>query len=258
MQPRLRLNALSDIGAAQTAVFVIVAVAWALSLAAGLGGGASVLHHHALIEGGPPLWFAIPSFLAAWLVMVAAMMVPTALPALQATVELAASTGRSASALCWFLLAYAAVWVSFGFFAFLGDVVLHHAVDATPWLQTRPRLITAEVFAIAGAFQLSPLKTRWLGACRRPHPRLDSSRWARRVGLEQGLACLGSSWALMLVMFGAGVANIGWMVLLTVLMAYETVGRFGELAARVAGAALLALTVVLLLDPLDLPGWLLV
>ncbi len=48
-----------------------------------------------------------------------------------------------------------------------------------------------------------------------------------RLGLEEGLFCLGCCWALMVVMFAVGVMNVVWMAVLTVLMVAEkaTSGR---------------------------------
>src|SRR6185503_2706006 len=71
----------------------IVAAAWTALLALDVTGVAATLHHHALIEGGPPLWIAIPLFLLAWQVMVAAMMVPASLPAIRWVTPVAARFG---------------------------------------------------------------------------------------------------------------------------------------------------------------------
>jgi predicted metal-binding membrane protein len=60
------------------------------------------------------------------------------------------------------------------------------------------------------------------------------------VGWSAGLGCLGSCWALMLAVFALGSPQLAWMALFGGLMLYETVGRYGALAARLAGAALLA------------------
>ena len=62
----------------------------------------------------------------------------------------------------------------------------------------------------------------------------------------------------MLVMFAAGVASLPWMIGLTAIMAYQGLGRAGARMAKPFGGALLLLAVVLLLDPLGLPTWLLV
>lgn len=62
---------------------------------------------------------------------------------------------------------------------------------------------------------------------------------AGRLGLRHGLACLGSSWALMLLMFAEGFGNLWWMVALTAVMVYETAGRHDQRAASAAGVALI-------------------
>ena len=149
--------------------------------------------------------------------MVAAMMLPASLPTIHAVeaatgVRCLAGAARAAA----FLGSFALVWTAFGLVAFLGDVGLHHVVDATPWLAERPWLIEAGVLALAGGYQLVPLKRRSLAACRHPvapcvSPDAVPRRRVGRLGLRHGLACLGSSWALMLLMFAEGFASLGWM-----------------------------------------------
>jgi predicted metal-binding membrane protein len=223
--------------------------AWAIALASQATGAAAGLHHHALIEGGPPLWEAIPLFLVAWQVMVMAMMLPASLDAVRAFQVEARGWGRPDVAVAAFLGAYGSVWAVFGLLAFIGDVALHQVVDASPWLAAHPWLIEAAVLALAGAYQLLPIKRRWLAACRHrgdPTPLAWLPASGAAHGLRHGLECVGSSWALMLVMFAAGFASLWSMAALTVLMVYETRGRHGQRAATAAGIILLlaALTVV--------------
>jgi hypothetical protein len=40
-----------------------IAGAWLIAVVAQATGNAALLHHHALIESGPPLWVAVPIFL---------------------------------------------------------------------------------------------------------------------------------------------------------------------------------------------------
>jgi predicted metal-binding membrane protein len=242
----------------RVAVMTIVASAWVIAILAAARGAAATLHHHALIEGGPPFWIGIPLFLGAWLVMVAAMMLPASLPAIYESACRPASALRPMRTLASFLVGYAVIWGGFGLLAFLGDVVLHHVVDATPWLAASPWLISASVFAIAGAYEFSPTKRRWLEVCRQPGLHVAARDTGVRVGLEHGLACLGSSWALMLLMFGAGVASLPWMILLTAVMVFQAVDRRGEQAVALVGVTLLALAFLLLTDPAETPAWLLV
>jgi predicted metal-binding membrane protein len=225
----------------------IIGGAWLTAGLAQLTGNAGLLHHHALIEDGPPLWLALPVFLVSWQVMIAAMMLPASLPAITGFARASAALSRPRLALVTFLSAFALVWTVFGLAAFMGDVVLHTVVDRTPFLEARPWLIEASVLALAGAYQFVPLKRQGLAACRHPATRLDGSPIelsAARLGFQHALDCVASSWALMLLMFAAGFANLGWMAALAALMVYETTGRHGPRAASAAGALLVALAAV--------------
>lgn len=226
---------------------VTIVGAWLQLVILQVSGAAPALHHHALIEGGPSLWLAIPMFLGGWFVMVVAMMVPASLPTVRALGSAAAAgPGRAPFNVVPFLGSFVAVWLAFGLAAFLGDVALHQLVDATPWLADRPWLIEASILAIAGGYQFSSTKRRSLAACRHPGdpagPRLRSgagSASSASSGLRHGAVCLAGSWALMLLMFAQGFSSLPWMLGLTGLMAYETMGRHGDLARVVAGGALL-------------------
>lgn len=89
----------------------------------------------------------------------------------------------------------------------------------------------------AGAFQFPDLKVRCSSKCRHPGPYLLAHYrrgvgGAFRFGASHGVFCLGCCWALMLVMFGAGVAVLWWMAALTALMVCEKVGSRGTKVAR--------------------------
>jgi predicted metal-binding membrane protein len=232
------------------AISMTIAGAWLVIVIAQASGNAAALHHHALIGGDSPASIAIPTFLIAWQVMVVAMMWPASLHAVDAFRHGSPNLLRPRQAVATFLGSSAIVWLVFGLAAFVGDVAVHHVVEETPWLNARPWLIEAGVLATAGGYQFLPLKRRFLAACRRPRDRVMSSALGRldaiRSGLRHGLDCLGSSWALMLVMFAGGFASPWPMVALTILMVYEVNGRRGERAANAAGVMLLlaALTVV--------------
>jgi predicted metal-binding membrane protein len=226
--------------------------AWLVAVVAQGTGNAVLLHHHALIEGGPPLWVAVPLFLVAWQVMIAAMMLPPSLPTIRVVEAALGDLTRPLYAEATFLGAFALVWTVFGLLAFMGDVALHHVVDATPWLAARPWLIEASVLALAGAYQFAPLKRRTLAACRHPAGLLPAAapplrRSPIELGFDHGLACLGSSWALMVLMFAEGFANLEWMAALTVVMVYEAAGRHGQRAASAIGLSILAFAAGVLL-----------
>ena len=173
----------------------------------------------------------------------------------------AAATGqpRPRAAIAAFLAGYALVWTAFGWLAFVGDTMVHATVDRTPWLQHHEWLIAGGTLALAGAFQFSALKDRCLEVCRHPGAFLlrhyeRGLPGALALGRRHGLFCLGCCWALMLLMFAAGVANLWWMAGLTALMVYEKTGSAGRRAVPVAGIALLACAALVLAHPHWLPA----
>ena len=240
-------------------VLVAIGLAWALAVVAELTGTAGAFHHDALIEGGLPLWAALALFLLAWQAMVAAMMLPSSLPLIGLFEAASAKQEHPRIVRAVFLAGYVAVWTGFGALAFVGDLGVHRTVDAVPWLDGHPWLISGGVLALAGLFQFSDLKDRCLSKCRMPGPYLLSHyrrgvRGAFRLGLSHGLFCLGCCAALMLVMFAAGVAVLWWMAALTAVMVYEKTGRHGRTLTPIVGFALLALSVVAFLHPAWFPA----
>jgi predicted metal-binding membrane protein len=242
-----------------TAVPAAIAGAWLVAVAAQTTGDAAMLDHDRLGHSGLPPVAVLGLFLLAWQFMVAAMMLPSSLPMLRLFGAAAAGQDHRGAVLAAFLGGYGLVWTVFGALAFTGDLALHRLVHHLPWLQARPWLLAGGVLALAGAFQLSTLKDRCLDVCR--HPAVYLQRQYRRgvgqafrLGRGHGLFCLGCCWALMLVMFAAGMANLAWMAALAALMAYEKAGRHGRRLAPVAGIALLALAGLVLAHPTWLPA----
>jgi predicted metal-binding membrane protein len=239
-------------------VLMAIALAWVLAIAAQSGGTAGALHHDALTHSGLPRGVGLVLFLLAWQAMTAAMMLPSSLPLVGLFGVASANQPRPRAAMAAFLGGYALVWTAFGAFAFSGDLALHAIVHSSPWLDQHPWLLSGAVLALAGAFQFSSLKDACLRQCR--HPGAYLLRYyergvggAFRFGRGHGLFCLGCCWALMLVMFAAGVANLWWMAALTALMVYEKTGPGGRRAVPVAGISLLLLAALVLAHPPWLP-----
>ena len=241
-------------GGAPAPVLVAIAVGWGLAIVAELTGKAHALHHDSLIEHGPPLWIAVILFLLAWQAMIAAMMLPSSLPLIRlfdAVSHGQEHVGRVRAA---FLAGYVAVWSGFGALAFMGDVRVHRTVDSVAWLSAHEWIIGGTTLALAGAFQFSDLKDRCLSRCRHPAPYLlghyrRGEGAAFRLGFGHGVFCLGCCWALMLVMFAAGVAMLWWMAALTGVMVYEKTGRYGRQVTPLVGVALLALAAIAYAHP---------
>ena len=240
------------------AIPATIAIAWGIAVLAQFSGSARFLHHHALIERGPPLGIALGLFLLAWLVMIAAMMLPSALPLLRMFAAVSSNQPGSGRAFAAFVGGYVAVWFAFGALAFAGDVVLHRIVDRSAWLTLHPWMVAGTILAAAGIFQFTPLKEQCLRKCRLPATFLlqhyrRGPRAAFDLGFGHGLFCAGCCWALMLLGFASGFASLWWMAALTALMVYEKTARRGRVAVPIAGAVLLAWSIAVLAHPSWLP-----
>jgi predicted metal-binding membrane protein len=196
-------------------------------------------------------------FTGSWVVMMAAMMLPSFAPTVTAYVTLRRPGGPSRWLLfaCGYLLAWSIAGVAiYGLFelgrnALAGDLA---------W-QSGGRWLAGGVIALAAAYQITPLKHACLTRCRGQlgAPRGGSSRgWS--AALEQGARsggwCIGCSWALMAALFALGAMSLTWMALVAVMVALEkTAPR--PFAARLATAIVLAaLAVGVLAVPDQVPG----
>lgn len=211
--------------------WLLVGVSWIIAILATLTGQRTLVDHHFLIEeSGLPWLLAAAVFLCGWQVMIAAMMVPTSIPFMLAHVpptRLHGDRARAVVTVATCYLGYALVWTMFGVFAFVGDTLIHRLVDAWPWLAAHTFLIGATTLAIAGLFQFTRKKRLRLTRCREwaPGPAdgcIASWSDACRIGIRHGIDSIGCCWALMLIMFGLGVGNLGWMAALTGVMVAET------------------------------------
>lgn len=194
-----------------------------------------VLHLHSTSVS----WWAN---VAMWAAMSVVMMAPTAVPMLRSYFEL---PGRRVAGCAAFLGAYVAVWaVSSVVPASVQWYANHHGVLVDHTTGRAPTMVAAVLLAVAGAYQLTPLKQRCLTACSRPMTFLlqhwrDGVVGALRMGARHGVTCVGCCWALMSLAFVGGVMNLWFMVGATVLMAVEKLPPVRERLTVPLGAVLL-------------------
>ncbi len=184
--------------------------------------------------------------LAMWVAMTFAMMLPTAGPMILTFAEIADTAAQkhepAASALV-LTAGYVSVWLGFALAATalqfaLTQLALLEAGRASTWL-------AAAIFLGAGLYQFSQLKHACLSMCQRPFPFFFANwtaepRGVFRLGLRQGLYCLGCCWAMMLVMFAAGAMNVLWMALIGIVMTIEKMTAT-TLFSHVIGAVMVAI-----------------
>jgi predicted metal-binding membrane protein len=183
-----------------------------------------------------------------WAVMMTAMMLPTATPlvllyaAAARRHEDADGPVRSIYALA---AGYLLAWLLFSVLATSLQRLLASALLLTPMMEPATPMAGAAVLAIAGLYQLTPLKRACLRACRSPLGFMVQ-RWRRgaagafRLGVDHGIYCLGCCWALMLILFAGGVMNLAVVIALTLWVIVEKIAPLGERTPIVSGVALLA------------------
>ncbi|MDC7786445.1 DUF2182 domain-containing protein [Rhodoplanes sp. TEM] len=166
-----------------------------------------------------------------WAAMALAMMLPTAGPMILSYAEIAATAARrgeptvSPVAL---IVGYAGVWLAFALVAAALQAGLARLALLDPAMASASPLFSGAVFVGAGVYQFSPLKYACVTRCQRPFP-FFLLHWTSRaggvvrLGMRQGLLCLGCCWAMMLVMFAVGVMNVVWMALLGIVMGAEKI-----------------------------------
>lgn len=236
------------------AIPAAIAAAWVVAIAAEATGRAGAVHHHELLEGSRPMLIVVGLAGMAWLLHIVAIMLPSSLPMLRLFATTSASQERPRTVLWAFVGGYSVVWLAFGLGALANDALLHELVHALPWLEANPWLPTAGVLALAGTFELTKLKDRCLDQCRHPAaflmPRYRRGAAAAfRLGQQHGLFCVGCCWALMLVMFAAGLVDLRWMAVLGAVMIYEKVGRHGRRITPFVGVAMLTLAPLVVWQP---------
>ena len=198
------------------------------------------LHAPVAVPGGSMDVGLALLFLAGWMLMSTAMMLPTALP----LVALLERAGGSPCALVG-ALAFLAVWFSLG-----PAIWLASSTVAGLWgpETTEAALFRGAALIIAGVYQLSPLARRCLDACRRPfgflarHWGATGSRLsdAAAIGAAYGFSCVGCCAALMVVMVLVGCTDLAWMLALGLVMALQKHAPFGRRLVLPVGITLLA------------------
>lgn len=199
------------------------------------------------LSGASPGDAAPLALFGMWALMALAMMAPTAAPLLRTYGDLVAGNPeRISPAGFWALLAgFCLVWVGFAVIAALAQSLSSSAGLMTVGGLLGSDWLAAALLALAGLYQFSTLKAACLSRCRSPMA-FFLSHWreglagALRMGLRQGMACLGCCWALMALAFVGGTMNLVWMGGAMVLMTVEKLPSVGRYVTAPLGAALLA------------------
>jgi predicted metal-binding membrane protein len=228
------------------ALLIIAAIAWVAIITWTQGSGSMT----------GTMGLALPAFVVAWTVMMAAMMLPSVAPV--ASLYARSIASRRAMRLTLFTSGYLVVWAMAGVIAFaIGSLVASLA-------EGDARLGTAAgvaAYLAAGVYQLSPLKYRCLSHCRSPlslflhYSSYQGPLRDLRVGAHHGAYCLGCCWALMVVLLALGAMSLIPMLILATVVITEKLWSRGEAFARLVGVACLGLAIATIWLPDLAPGF---
>jgi predicted metal-binding membrane protein len=166
-------------------------------------------------------------FVAVWVSMMAAMMLPAAAPAV---LRRADASGR-VRAVGVFVGSYLLVWTLVGIAVYA--LYRPHGSDAA-----------SAIVIAAGAYELTPLKRRCRQRCRE----------GLRSGFAFGAYCVGSSIGLMLILVSVGLMSIAWMsVIAVVVLAQKLLPAKAALDVALA-LAIVGLGIVIVIAPSSVPG----
>lgn len=187
----------------------------------------------------------LPLFLM-WAEMMVAMMIPSAAPMIL-TFAMVQRKRRDREQpfvpTGVFLLGYLIIWTGFSALAALAQWILHAQALLSPLMVSTSPQLGGLLLIAAGIFQWTPLKNACLSHCRSPLNFLmtdwrEGKGGALSMGLKHGAYCTGCCWFLMALLFVAGVMNVWWIAVISVLVLAEKVAPRGLALGKVAGVLL--------------------
>ena len=226
-----------------TAIAFVSAIAW-MHMAEMYFKSASAISGHSMQHWNVSTF---SSYFTMWIVMMIAMMLPTAGPMILTFSTI--SRGQRQKKQPYvntsiFILGYIIVTIGYSIPATILQWWLHSHAMLTYLGASSSYILSGILLSIAGLYQWSNLKHVCLRFCRNPFNFLMGN-WrmgragALYMGLKHGLLCTGCCWALMALMFVGGVMNLIWMVVITAIILIEKVIPRGDLFAKIAGVVMI-------------------
>lgn len=193
-------------------------------------------------------------FLAMWVTMMVAMMLPTIAPVVLAHLAVMRRRGRGIYATLVFVAGYLLVWCAIGvvpFIAYKAIARIDGDAGQPAWLH----VAAGAILIGAGAYQFTRWKRLCFDHCQSPlafiatHDFGGGAIGALRAGIVHGAFCLGCCWALTAVLLAVGLMNLVWMTAIFAIFVVEKSWRHGLVVARIAGVALVALGIAVMARP---------
>lgn len=185
------------------------------------------------------------STFAMWVVMMTAMMLPSATPIVllhrrMSAHYLAQNADHQLPSTGLLISGYLLVWIGFSFAATLAQIGLSIAEQITPMMTLVNHHLAAVILLMAGIYQFAPIKQHCLARCRSPLTFLTQHYRAGKfgafsMGVTHGALCLGCCWAAMALLFVGGVMNPWWIAGLSIFVLVEKLFPFGNKLSALFG-----------------------
>jgi predicted metal-binding membrane protein len=166
-------------------------------------------------------------FAVLWVTMMAAMMLPGAVPAVVRRVQ----ASRRVRGVPLFLGSYLAVWALVGVAVYA--LYRPHGV-----------VVAGAIVIAAGAYEFTPLKQHFRRRCQE----------STGSGLGYGLCCLGSSIGLMVMLVALSVMSVIWMSVIAVLALGQKLLPAKAAVDVPLALAIVGLGILIVLAPASVPG----
>ncbi|MGR9014540.1 MAG: DUF2182 domain-containing protein [Gammaproteobacteria bacterium] len=210
-------------------IFALIFAAWAYLFYQHQQMASQTMSNMWMPPSEPLAWrfidFALVYFM--WAVMMAAMMLPSAIPMIMAFARVCRQQNHATSYKTYlFTSAYLSMWLLFSIALTLLQWQMHGLAWLSPMMDNQNSISAAGILFLAGFYQFMPLKNTCLTHCKTPMGFLlnewqDGFLGAFKMGLKHGANCLGCCWTQMLIMFVVGVMNLLGMALITLLVILE-------------------------------------
>jgi predicted metal-binding membrane protein len=232
-----------------TGLFIISILAWLYIIY--LYRQMEVMNMDALFFAMPmtPVWTTTDFILMflMWLVMMIAMMTPSVAPLILLFTKVNRQRREQQSPFVntfYLLTGYFVVWGGFSLIATLLQWLLQQVSWLNPDMIITNKILGSIILIAAGVFQFTPLKQTCLDFCKSPLEFIykhwkEGKKGAIKMGIQNGIYCVGCCWVLMVLLFVSGVMNILWVTLIAVFVLIEKLSAKSKLISFCAGTLLI-------------------
>ena len=140
---------------------------------------------------------------------------------------------------------YVLLWILFSLVAVFLQYTLHNINIINKMGVVTNNYISAGIILFAGIYQFTDLKNNCLEKCRNPlsyimGTKIENIRDVIKIGMSNGLFCIGCCWVLMMLLFINGVMNLLWVLVITIAVLAEKVFPYGNIVSKIFGVTLIS------------------